>query len=110
MAALSVIDHFGRRKLMVVGSVGYILSLSAAAGSFYTGSGGGWLLASLLVFGCFPGLLTKKIEWSVSEKVLVTAVTARADGRSRHQVALAAPVVTKDMSLLTSAPTEKGVR
>ena len=37
MAALAVIDHFGRRKLMLVGSVGYILSLSAAAYSFYTG-------------------------------------------------------------------------
>ncbi len=30
------------------------------------------LLASLLVFGCFPRLLTDKIQPSVSEKVLVT--------------------------------------
>jgi NADH-quinone oxidoreductase subunit M len=33
------------------------------------------LLASLLVFGCFPRLLTDKIQPSVSEKVLVTAQT-----------------------------------
>ena len=30
------------------------------------------LLAALLVFGCFPRLLTDKIEPSVSEKVVVT--------------------------------------
>jgi MFS transporter, SP family, xylose:H+ symportor len=36
MAALSVIDHFGRRKLMIAGSIGYILSLGATAWAFYT--------------------------------------------------------------------------
>lgn len=35
MAALVVIDHFGRRKLMLVGSIGYILSLGATAWAFY---------------------------------------------------------------------------
>jgi MFS transporter, SP family, xylose:H+ symportor len=35
MLALLVIDHFGRRKLMLVGSVGYILSLAATALAFY---------------------------------------------------------------------------
>ena len=34
MAALAIIDHFGRRRLMLVGSVGYILSLGAAAWAF----------------------------------------------------------------------------
>ena len=31
MAALLIIDHFGRRRLMLVGSIGYIVSLSATA-------------------------------------------------------------------------------
>jgi sugar porter (SP) family MFS transporter len=35
MAALLVIDHFGRRKLMLVGSIGYILSLGSTAAAFY---------------------------------------------------------------------------
>jgi len=35
MAALAVIDHFGRRKLMIVGSIGYILSLGTTAWAFY---------------------------------------------------------------------------
>ena len=29
IAAMAVIDNFGRRKLMIVGSIGYIVSLGA---------------------------------------------------------------------------------
>ncbi len=36
MAALAVIDFFGRKKLMLVGSIGYILSLGVTAWAFYT--------------------------------------------------------------------------
>jgi MFS family permease len=36
MLALAVIDHFGRRKLMIVGSIGYIVSLGVTAWAFYT--------------------------------------------------------------------------
>ncbi|MBN2021187.1 MAG: sugar porter family MFS transporter [Pirellulales bacterium] len=35
MAAMAVIDHFGRRRLMLIGSIGYILSLGATAWAFY---------------------------------------------------------------------------
>ena len=35
MAAMLIIDHFGRRRLMLVGSIGYILSLSSAAWAFF---------------------------------------------------------------------------
>ena len=56
MAALVIIDHFGRRKLMLVGSVGYILSLSATAWAFYkfgtnfSGAGSQVVLWSLFLF------------------------------------------------------------
>jgi sugar porter (SP) family MFS transporter len=33
--AMTVIDHFGRKILMIVGSIGYILSLATVAGAFY---------------------------------------------------------------------------
>ena len=36
MAALAIIDHFGRRNLMLAGSIGYILSLGGTAWAFYT--------------------------------------------------------------------------
>jgi MFS transporter, SP family, xylose:H+ symportor len=36
MIGISLIDHFGRRKLMVIGSLGYIASLAATVWAFYT--------------------------------------------------------------------------
>lgn len=36
MLALFVIDHFGRKKLMLIGSIGYIISLGATAYAFYS--------------------------------------------------------------------------
>ena len=39
IAAMAVIDHFGRRKLMIVGSIGYILSLATIAAAFYVYDG-----------------------------------------------------------------------
>jgi MFS family permease len=33
--ALAIIDHFGRKNLMIVGSIGYILSLATVAVTFY---------------------------------------------------------------------------
>ena len=39
MAALAIIDHFGRRRLMIVGSIGYILSLGCVACAFYVYGG-----------------------------------------------------------------------
>jgi MFS transporter, SP family, xylose:H+ symportor len=35
IAAMMIIDHFGRRRLMVVGSIGYILSLASTAWAFF---------------------------------------------------------------------------
>ncbi len=56
MAALSVIDKIGRRKLMIVGSIGYLISLTflaavlfAYAGNYNTTSAV-LVLAGLLVF------------------------------------------------------------
>lgn len=36
MAAMAIIDHFGRRRLMLLGSIGYIVSLGGAAWAFFT--------------------------------------------------------------------------
>jgi MFS transporter, SP family, xylose:H+ symportor len=59
MVGLALIDHFGRRKLMLIGSVGYIASLSATAWAFitqqteggsFTQVGSTTVFVSLLVF------------------------------------------------------------
>ncbi len=77
IAAMAVIDQFGRRKLMLVGSVGYILSLSAAAYSFYTGSGGRMLLGSLIVFIASHAFGQGAVIWVFIGEVFPNRVRAR---------------------------------
>ena len=56
MLAISIIDKFGRKTLMIVGSVGYIISLAVTAWAFYTygtefdKAGSTVVLISVLVF------------------------------------------------------------
>jgi SP family xylose:H+ symportor-like MFS transporter len=77
LAALSAIDHFGRRKLMLVGSIGYIVSLGAVAFSFYTGSGGWLLLASLLVFVASHAFGQGGVIWVFIGEIFPNRVRAR---------------------------------
>ena len=47
---LYLIDRVGRKKLLIVGSLGYIISLVMVAWSFYTGAGSAFLMTFLLLF------------------------------------------------------------
>lgn len=49
MAALTVIDRFGRRRLMIVGSIGYLISLGTIAWLFLSSDGDFTATTSLLV-------------------------------------------------------------
>jgi len=81
LAALATIDHFGRRKLMLVGSIGYILSLGAVSYAFYTGNGGGWLLlASLLVFVASHAFGQGGVIWVFIGEIFPNRVRARGQG------------------------------
>lgn len=92
VAAMTVIDHFGRRKLMMVGSIGYIVSLSAAAYSFYTGRGGALLLASLVVFIASHAFGQGAVIWVFLSEIFPNRVRARGQalGSSTHWVMAAA--------------------
>jgi sugar porter (SP) family MFS transporter len=92
MAALSVIDHFGRKKLMLVGSIGYILSLSAAAYSFYTGTGGKLLMVSLMVFIAAHAFGQGAVIWVFISEIFPNRVRARGQalGSFTHWIMAAA--------------------
>ncbi|HEX7757274.1 MAG TPA: sugar porter family MFS transporter, partial [Niabella sp.] len=49
-AGLYLIDRLGRKTLLFIGSVGYIISLSMVAWCFYSGAPAGFLLLFLLLF------------------------------------------------------------
>ena len=93
MLALIVIDHFGRRKLMIAGSIGYIVSLSAIAWAFYTygadfkaflehgtpvsGIGSQVVLWGLIAFVAAHGFGQGAVIWVYISEVFPNRVRAR---------------------------------
>jgi len=83
MLALTMIDHFGRRKLMLVGSVGYIASLSTTAWAFYhygnefTHAGGTIVLASLIVFIASHAFGQGAVIWVFISEIFPNRVRAK---------------------------------
>ncbi len=83
MAALVVIDRFGRRKLMVAGSIGYITSLAATAIAFYmfgtafTPLGSAVVLASLMVFIASHAFGQGAVIWVYLSEIFPNRVRAQ---------------------------------
>lgn len=92
MAAMSVIDHFGRRRLMIVGSIGYIVSLISTAYAFYTNTGGLLVLVSLLVFIASHAFGQGAVIWVFISEIFPNRVRARGQalGTFTHWVMCAA--------------------
>jgi sugar porter (SP) family MFS transporter len=77
MLAMVIIDHFGRRKLMIVGSIGYIVGLVGAAYAFYFHVHGSLLLVSLLVFIAAHGFGQGAVIWVFISEIFPNRVRAR---------------------------------
>jgi MFS transporter, SP family, xylose:H+ symportor len=103
MMALLIIDHFGRRRLMLVGSLGYIVSLGSVAWAFHkygdafsiaqkaveanlpvpadvataVGAGGFVVLASLLVFIASHAFGQGAVIWVFISEIFPNRVRAR---------------------------------
>jgi sugar porter (SP) family MFS transporter len=103
MAALAIIDHFGRRRLMIWGSLGYIVSLGTVAWAFFTygdvftkvtkalethqevpadvaaavGTGGTVVLVSLLVYVAAHGFGQGAVIWVFISEIFPNRVRAR---------------------------------
>ena len=81
--AMLIIDHFGRKKLMVVGSIGYILSLGAIAWAFYlngsefNNTGSIVVLVSLLVFISSHAFGQGAVIWVFISEIFPNKVRAR---------------------------------
>jgi len=73
--AMVIIDHFGRKKLMIIGSIGYILSLSCAVYAFFTG--GVLFLLSLLLFVAAHGFGQGAVIWVFISEIFPNRVRAR---------------------------------
>jgi MFS transporter, SP family, xylose:H+ symportor len=77
MAALTVIDHFGRKKLMLVGSIGYIISLSIVAWGFKSDSGGVIVLIGFIVFIAAHAFGQGAVIWVFISEIFPNTLRAR---------------------------------
>ncbi len=75
--ALSVIDRFGRKKLLLVGALGTSAALAAAAVIFGTGQGKELLLYVLIVFIAFFAFSQGAVIWVYLAEIFPTPVRAR---------------------------------
>ncbi len=83
MTAMLIIDHFGRKKLMLVGSIGYIISLGTTAWTFYrqgtdfNQAGSTVVLVSLLVFIAAHAFGQGAVIWVFISEIFPNRVRAR---------------------------------
>ena len=77
MAAITVIDKFGRRALLLTGSIGTAACLAAVAWVFSSGSHEGLLIWLLIGFIAFFGFSQGAVIWVYISEVFPTAVRAK---------------------------------
>ncbi len=79
LIAMRVIDHFGRKKMLLVGSIGMPVFLLIFAWSFFTGNIGGFSLVFLLVgFTAFFAFSQGAVIWVILSEMFPNIIRARA--------------------------------
>ncbi|RSK37321.1 sugar porter family MFS transporter [Hymenobacter metallilatus] len=89
LLGVNVIDRFGRRKLMLVGSLGLIATLGLVARAFYTQQFNGYLVPVLLfVYIGFFAFSQGAVIWVFISEIFPNAVRAKGQalGSSTHWV------------------------
>lgn len=87
-AGLYLIDRLGRRTLLVIGSLGYIVSLAMVAWCFYTQSSPGLLMIFLLLFIAAHAIGQGAVIWVFISEIFPNKVRAMGQsfGASIHWV------------------------
>ena len=94
MLAMLIIDQFGRRRLMLVGSVGYLISLGMTAWAFYrygtnfTPTGNAVVVAGLMLFIASHAFSQGSVIWVFISEIFPNRVRAsgQALGSTTHWV------------------------
>lgn len=77
IVALQVIDKVGRKKLLLIGSVGCALALTGVAAIMGTGQGQQYLLVCLIMFISFFAFSQGAVIWVYLSEIFPTAVRSR---------------------------------
>jgi sugar porter (SP) family MFS transporter len=77
IVALQVIDRVGRRKLLLIGSIGTAVALAGVAAIMATGMGREYLLVMLIGFIAFFAFSQGAVIWVYLSEIFPTAVRSR---------------------------------
>jgi len=85
---LYLIDKLGRKQLLLIGSLGYIVSLSLVAWAFYSNAQPGWLLVFLLAFVASHAMGQGAVIWVFISEIFPNKIRAlgQSFGASVHWV------------------------
>jgi sugar porter (SP) family MFS transporter len=85
---LWLIDRIGRKTLLIIGSLGYILSLAMVAYGFYAHSAPEFMLTFLLIFIAAHAIGQGAVIWVFISEIFPTAIRAKgqAFGASVHWI------------------------
>lgn len=102
LGAMSVIDRFGRKKLLLTGTAGLIVCLAMISALFLTGSHLGWLVWLLMLYIAFFAISQGAVVWVYPGEVFPNRVRAKGQslGSSSHWltnavISLVFPVMAK---------------
>ncbi len=76
LIGMYLIDRVGRKRLMLYGSLGYILSLCMVAYAFYSGAGSSFLLTFILVFIASHAIGQGAVIWVFISEIFPNKVRA----------------------------------
>jgi sugar porter (SP) family MFS transporter len=88
LVAMSVIDFFGRKKLLLVGTAGLALCLAAIAAIFFTHSHMSWLIWLLMIYIALFAISQGAVVWVYISEVFPNRVRAKGQslGSAAHWV------------------------
>jgi MFS transporter, SP family, xylose:H+ symportor len=75
--AMTIIDRFGRRRLLLVGAAGLAVCLAVAAWAFHSGAGGAIVLASLIGYIAFFAFSQGSVIWVYISEIFPNRVRGR---------------------------------
>jgi MFS family permease len=77
LVAMTVIDHYGRKKLLLIGAAGLTVCLATVAHALAHGSGVGVVLAALIGYVAFFAFSQGSVIWVYLSEIFPNRVRAR---------------------------------
>jgi sugar porter (SP) family MFS transporter len=105
LLAISVIDKFGRKNLLITGSVGMVISLGLVSYTFYTGSFGGYsIMLYLVAFIAFFAFSQGAVIWVFMSEIFPNKVRAQGQTLGSFTHWIMAAIISWTFPIIAESP------